>query len=347
MRSTIYFCFVLFFFSCENTNHSAAPELAFYHWKNKINLSSSESEYLEDLSIQKLYLRFFDVDWDATQKEPVPISIVQFSSPNKIPSKIVPTVFITNRTFLKIKNNDILNFAEKLLLKIKRIQKQIPQTQISEIQIDCDWTQKSKKNYFHFLDLLKKKLKKENKQLSVTIRLHQFKYPNQTGIPPADRGALMCYNVGELQIWETENSILDQKTTASYLRSNMNYSLPLDLALPVFHWGVLFRDGEMIKLINQLEASELNDQKFYSFKNKNRYTVQHSTYLHGHYLYPGDQLRLESVSPKVLKTVSQQLKNALPSPSKTLIFYHLDSLTVANYSVNEIKEIQRIFGEVN
>ena len=347
MRSTIYFCFLGFLFGCGNTTESPAPELAFYHWKNEVNLSLSETEYLQDLSVQKLYLRFFDVDWDPVRKEPIPISVVQFSSPNEIPSKIVPTVFITNHTFLKIKNNDIFNFAEKLLWKIDRIQKQIPIAEISEVQIDCDWTQKSKKNYFYFLDILKKKLKEKNKHLSVTIRLHQFKYPEQTGIPPADRGALMCYNVGELQSWDTENSILDAQITTSYLKTDLNYSLPLDLALPVFHWGVLFRDGEMIKLINQLEAIELADQNFYSSENKNRYTVQRSTYLHGHYLYPGDQIRLESVSTKVLKTVSQQLKQALPFPSKTLIFYHLDSLTLANYSISEIKEIQRTFGEVN
>jgi len=347
LRSTIYFCFLGFLFSCGNTADSSAPTLAFYHWKNEVNLSLSETEYLQDLSVQKLYLRFFDVDWDVVRKEPVPISVVNLSSPNEIPSKIVPTVFITNRTFLKIKNNDLLNFAEKLLLKIQHIQKKIPYSQISEIQIDCDWTQKSKKNYFDFLDILKRKLKKENRQLSVTIRLHQLKFPDQTGIPPSDRGVLMCYNVGELQIWNTENSILDAQITANYLKADMHYSLPLDLALPVFHWGVLFRDGEMIKLINQLEAIELRDQKFYSNEKKNRYTVNHSTYLHGHYLYPGDQIRLESVSPKTLNTVSQQLKNALPFPSKTLIFYHLDSLTIANYSVSEIKEIQRTFGEVN
>ena len=346
MRLSIYLLFIVFLFSCEKSAESTGPEIAFYHWKNEINLTAAESSYLQDLKVQKLYLRFFDVDWDVDRQEPVPVSEINISSSN-LPSTIVPTIFITNRTFLKIKKNDILSFVENLFLKIEKIQKEIPETYISEIQIDCDWSQKSKENYFYFLDTLKNKLKREGKNLSVTIRLHQLKYPEKTGIPPSDRGALMCYNVGDLQKWETNNSILDDKITSTYLKNNMQYPLPLDIALPVFQWGVLFRDGEMIKLISQLNPSELADQNFYNKKNTNRYIVQRSTYLHGHYLYPGDQIRLESVSPHILKIVSKQLKYARPSSNQTLIFYHLDSLTVAKYPVAEIKKIQRIFGDIN
>ena len=342
----LFISLILSFLSCEKKSNSTAPDIAFYHWKNEINLTPTESHYLQDLQVRKLYLRFFDVDWDVSQQAPIPISEINIFS-NNLPSTIIPTVFITNRTFLKIEKNKISDFVENLFLKIEKIQKKIPDSQISEIQIDCDWSQKSKENYFYFLNVLKNKLKNDDKKLSVTIRLHQLKYPEKTGIPPSDRGVLMCYNVGDLQKWDTKNSILDDKITSTYLKNNMQYALPLDIALPVFQWGILFRDGEMIKLINQLNSSELTDQKFYTKKSKNRYTVQESTYLHGHYLYPDDQIRLESVSSRTLEIVSQQLKYALPSQDQTLIFYHLDSLTVANYPVSEIKKIQRIFGDVN
>lgn len=346
LRLSVYLFFIVSLFSCKKSADSTAPEIAFYHWKNEINLTTAESSYLQDLKAQKLYLRFFDVDWDVDRQAPVPVSEINISSSN-LPSIIIPTIFITNRTFLKIKKNDISTLVGNLFLKIKQIQKGIPESPISEIQIDCDWSQNSKENYFYFLSILKNKLKKEKKSLSVTIRLHQLKFPQKTGIPPSDRGALMCYNVGDLQKWETPNSILDDKIISTYLKNNMKYPLPLDIALPVFQWGVLFRDGEMIKLINQLNSFELADQKRYHKKDINRYTVLESTYLHGHYLYPGDQIRLESVSPHTLEIVSQQLNHALPSSNQTLIFYHLDSLTVANYPVTEIKKIQRIFGDVN
>ncbi len=347
MRLTIFFVLLISFFSCGDSSPYATPEIAFYHWKNEINLTTPETDYLQNLAVKKLYLRFFDVDWDTEHQEPIPLSVITIRTSQNLPSFIIPTVFITNRTFLKIKDTDIVNLTEKVLSKINAIHKELPGVQIPEVQIDCDWSGKSQENYFHFLTVLQKKLKKEKKKLSVTIRLHQLKYPEKTGIPPADRGALMCYNVGDLQKWDTQNSILDDKITSTYLKNNMDYALPLDIALPIFRWGVLFRDGEMIKLLNQLDTSNLSDQKFYTQAAKNRYTVQQSTYLNGHYLYPGDQIRLESISSSTLKIVSQQLKLALSSKKRNLIFYHLDSLTITNYPVSEIKEIQRIFGEVN
>ncbi len=346
MRLNFFFIFIISFGGCKKSSDFVTPEISFYHWKNEINLSTNEINYLQDLAVKRLYLRFFDVDWDTERQEPIPISIINISSSTNLPSTIIPTVFITNRTFLKIKNSDILNFADKILLKISNIQEGLPNVQIPEIQIDCDWSGKSRENYFHFLAVLKKKLHKENKILSVTIRLHQLKYPDKTGIPPADRGTLMCYNVEDLQKWDTENSILNDKTTSAYLKNDMTYGLSLDFALPVFRWGVLFRDGKMIKLLNQLENSELSDQNFYTTENNNRYTVRQSTYLHGHYLYPNDKIRLESVSSATLKTVTKQLKYALPSNQRSLILYHLDSLIQVNYPASEIKEIQRIFGEV-
>lgn len=347
MRLALYFILLISFFSCSDSSHYATPEIAFYHWKNKINITTLETDYLQNLAVKKLYLRFFDVDWDTKHQEPIPLSIITIPRSQNLPSIVIPTVFITNHTFLKIKKTEIENFTEKVLSKINAIHKELPGVKISEVQIDCDWSGKSRENYFYFLDILKKKLKKEKKKLSVTIRLHQLKYPEKTGIPPADRGALMCYNVGDLQKWDTQNSILDKKITSTYLKTNMDYALPLDIALPVFRWGVLFRDGEMIKLLNQLDASNLSDQNFYTQTSKNRYTIRESTYLNGHYVYPGDQIRLESGSSSTLKIVSEQLKSALPSQKRNLIFYHLDSLTVVNYPVSEIKEIQRIFGEVN
>ncbi len=345
MRLGFYFILLLSFLGCRKSSDSTAPELAFYHWKNEVNLSSAETDYLKNSGAEKLYLRFFDVDWDPERREPIPISIINISASDNLPATVIPAIFITNRTFLKIKSNDIVNFTNNLLLKIKKIQNGLPNIQIPEIQIDCDWSEKSRENYFHFLEILKNKLQKENRELSVTIRLHQLKYPDKTGVPPADRGVLMCYNVGDLQNWDTENSILDEQITSTYLKNNMTYPLSLDLALPVFRWGVLFRDGKMIKLLNQLDTSELSDPFFFTKKSEHRYTLKQSTYLRGHYLYPGDQIRLESVTSATLKTVSRQLKYALPADRRQLIFYHLDSLTVVNFPVSEIKEIQRIFGE--
>ncbi len=61
-----------------------------------------------------------------------------------------------------------------------------------EIQIDCDWTERTRNAYFQLLTALKREPFLQGKILSATIRLHQVKYVQRSGIPPADRGRV-CF----------------------------------------------------------------------------------------------------------------------------------------------------------
>ncbi len=53
----------LFFalFSCSSNNDTR--EINFYHWKTELKLDKSKKEYLENIGLKKLYVRFFDVKW--------------------------------------------------------------------------------------------------------------------------------------------------------------------------------------------------------------------------------------------------------------------------------------------
>ena len=61
-----------------------------------------------------------------------------------------------------------------------------------EIQIDCDWTKSTKDKYFYLLKKIKELSKKE---ISCTLRLYPYKYPEIMGVPPVDKAMLMCYNL--------------------------------------------------------------------------------------------------------------------------------------------------------
>ncbi|WP_449399704.1 hypothetical protein [Chryseobacterium wanjuense] len=54
----------------------------------------------------------------------------------------------------------------------------------NEIQIDCDWTAGIRDDYFKFLKELKKV---SGKEITCTLRLHQVKDKNLTGIPPVEK----------------------------------------------------------------------------------------------------------------------------------------------------------------
>jgi len=331
---------------CHSKPPSSKISINFYHWKNQLNSSSAEDVFLKSLDSKKLYLRYFDVDWDFNQKKAIPLSVLTKKNIPVTITEIVPTIFITNRTFLHLPLEKTDQLVENILQKINSINNSFTDLTIAEIQLDCDWTPKTKTAYFSLLKEVHAQIQKNSWQLSVTIRLHQLKFPKRTGVPPADRGVLMCYNVDDVQKWDTDNSILDSKVTSTYLSNHPDYPLPLNVALPAFKWGVLFRNGEMIKLINGLQEQEINDSDTYQQIANNRYKILQPTYLHGHYLYADDQLRLEKITISQMEAVASQLATTLPTTkNRELIFYHLDTMILNQYKMEDFNKIARIFDQ--
>lgn len=310
---------------------------AFYHWKNNLDLSTAELQYLDQLKTQKLYLRFFDVDWQKGQA--VPLAILKAKTTLADSLKIIPTVFITNRTMLHISDTELTVLGDKIFKKINLLSTPYGRQQIEEVQFDCDWSASSKENYFQLLAYLKSKFAQQNWQISATIRLHQIKYFQQTGVPDVDRGVLMFYNMDDINQEETKNSIIDIAVAKQYLQNFDTYPLRLDLALPIFKWGLIFQEGKLVKIINNLDHQSLQDSSHYIKTAENRFELLKSTYLKGHYLYQKDVIKLEQVSVKQLQDAADLLSKQIRNKELNLIFYHLDSLQIADYPYEVLEDI--------
>jgi hypothetical protein len=307
-RRPFLYLFLLLSLGCNTTNDSQAI-LAFYHWQTHVDLNDTERHMLEQSTARRMYIKFFDVDWDAHNNEAIPIAVAKLPSTWSYTQEVVPTIFITNRVFQQLPIQETDPLGQKIIEKIKTLANQSDITHLKEIQIDCDWSAGTREPFFRFLSLIRKELKKDDIQLSATIRLHQIRYPDNTGIPPVDRGMLMYYNMGEVRQWEENNSILNNETALPYLSQLNEYPLPLDLALPLFQWGVLFREGEMIRLINQLDESQLTDRsRFYPIAD-DRYEVIDNTFLDGTFLYKEDLIRLEKGRAKRTREGSRSTSN--------------------------------------
>ncbi len=346
LKNVLYYAVLIAFstslISCRKTiNQTVTP--AFYHWQTELHLTSFEKAYLDSVKAEKLYVKFFDVDWDESRQIPVPLAALQ-ANPASIPNiEIIPTIFVTNRTLKNLEEPKIELLSSQIFQKIQDIQQQYYFKKFREIQIDCDWTKSTQSQYFQLLQHLKKETTPKNIQLSSTIRLHQVRYFEQTGIPPVDRGMLMCYNVGDLEAWETTNSILIPEEAIPYFSRLQQYPLPLDLALAVFSWGVIFRESRMIKLINNLQEKDLQDSSRFEKTRDNRYQVLKSTYLKGYYLYKGDMIRLEEIPLESLEKTVKHLKEEWPNNPFTLSFYHLDTTTIKRYSHEALEKICKTF----
>ena len=326
----IFLILIISSLGCKKTERTTTP--AFYHWQTKMELTSFENEFLDSLQVTTLYVKFFDVDWDFNLNAAFPQAVVQFDS-YKGNYQIIPTIFITNRTLLQIDPTKLSDLAKQIVQKIETL----AVSEIHEIQIDCDWSQKTKTAYFRLLDLIR--AQKKDIQLSATIRLHQIKYANKTGIPPIDKGMLMFYNMGAVDSWETKNSILDLELAQQYLYNFEKYNTPLDIALPLFSWAVLFREGEMIRLITNANEELTKDTSRFQKVDATHFEVKKSTYLDGHYLYRGDQLRIENVNHQDLKACGELLKAHLKNEQLTVSFYHLDSTILNTFSYDFLEEV--------
>lgn len=335
-------CICAFGLGCKHNSPPRTVAPAFYHWKTELRLTAETRSYLDSVGAKKLYIKFFDVDWDMATAQPVPLTTLEMDTSQLAGLEIVPVIFITNRTLLNLPMPEIDSLTSRILKKINSIALH----PIAEVQFDCDWTAQTQAKFFALLTSFKHQLANKPPLLSATIRLHQLKYPEKTGVPPVDRGMLMCYNMGELETWETKNSILDLQISQTYLpsQSQYEYALPLDIALPIFRWGVLFRDGQMIKLLNDLSEKDLRDSNRFKKIGGNRFKVLKSTYLQAHYLYSGDQIRLEAVEQKTLTEVAALLSSKLQlEPALTVAFYHLDTSNIEVFPKKKIDTVLRHF----
>ena len=322
---------------------SPPAKRAFYYWKTNWSASPEILAQLKETGISQLYMRFFDVEWDGVGEQTRPVSPIEIGSslPNGI--EIIPVVYITNEVFLKTPYQDVEALSEKIWRKVSQMAalKNIVPTQL---QIDCDWTDSSRTRYFHFIDLLAQKLKKEKVVLSTTIRLHQIKYYDRTGIPPANRGMLMFYNFGKIEAAGARSSIFNEMDAKRYTPYIASYPFPLDIVLPIFSWVVHSRDGKVISLLDKITAEEL--EKFDGFAKTAplRYTAQRSFFYHGRYFMKDDLLLVEETSPEVTQQAADlAIKGAgWKKNFKTIAFFDLDERNLKHY---ENSKIQKIFNQ--
>jgi hypothetical protein len=297
------------------------PEISFFYWKSTFNVKDVSSRWLDSIPVNKLYIRFFDIDVDVNLG-PVPVAPLT-GLPEKLPYSLTPVIFITNETFLKVKEEkELIDLADKLVGKL--LQMSHPH-KVKEWLIDCDWSPKTRIAFFNFCRILNEKTRYNQIELMATIRLDQYKNFESTGVPPVKSGLLMAYNMGALANWETSNSILNEKDATVYLENPKRYPLPLKLGLPFYQWGVVFRDSIFTGLINGLDTSDLTDAIRFKKTGENTFEVFENTFLQGFYLYEKDKIRIEKVGKNEILSIIHLLKKwKTVNDNKEIVFFHLD-----------------------
>ena len=235
---------------CNERKREMLPEgNAVYYWRTDLRLDSTERAFLKQYHINKVYCRYFDVVMSNDSiAEPKPNATITFSDTLPDSIEIIPTIYITEDCM----HQKHEGLAEKIVRRIQQMNETNDIKNVREIQIDCDYTSKSRKNYYAFLEDIShfSSLISNFSTLSTTIRLHQLSME----APPVDYGALMIYNTGDPNKWQERNPILDYRDVYPYLKRLDKYPLPLAAAYPVFQW---VRDIQGVRVEHTVEAEEI------------------------------------------------------------------------------------------
>ncbi len=315
-----------------------SPERSFYYWKTTFTLSAPERKCIALHRVTKLYIRFFDVDWDQATGQIVPVGRIFFRDSVPTDVTVIPTVYLVNKTLQKITSKEIYGLSKRILGLVNSIS-ETNHFLYSEIQLDCDWTETTRDKYFAMINILRTELKKSHKTLSATIRLHQVKYAKITGIPPVERGMLMYYNIGKIDAGFGRNSVFNATDAAKYTDYIADYPLPLDVALPSFSWGIHIRNKKVIELLNNMGLKDFKNNDNFTSTDPVNFRANYSFFFRGFYFKKNDCVKVEEISPQLCKEAARQVNEKMVKKPVIVAIFHLDSTIISHYEERDFEEV--------
>jgi hypothetical protein len=301
---------------------------AFYYWRTTFALSAAEQRALAATRTATLYVRAFDVVWNATERRAELVGrLTGYQPPPGV--TVIPVVFLRQEVFTQLPSTQPL--AAQVGAEALRL---VPGAR--EVQLDCDWTDRSRDRFFAFLREVRAATKLS---LSATIRLHQVKYRERTGVPPVERGMLMYYNMGAFSAESGKRAIFDGEAAARYLARIADYPLPLDLALPIWSWTVHARDGVVVDLLQSTDPDELPALDFLRATSPDTFSVTRTAILHGAVLREGDVLKVERMTPAETLGAARQVAPHLRAGARTIALFDLSERNLTRYGTDQLEDI--------
>jgi hypothetical protein len=314
-----------------------APRRAFYYWRTTLHLSAVEARALGDLGIDRLYLRVFDVDWDERAGAAALLGPLPAGEALPAAIEVTPVVYVRARVLRHLAGapdlaGDLWRAVGGQMARLGRWR---------ELQIDCDWAAGDRAAYFALLAALGARAGPAGVALSATIRLHQVKYRERTGVPPVARGVLMFYNMGPLDTDPETHAIFDPARAAAYLARVGDYPLPLDVALPIWSWVVHVRGDHVAGLLQDTDPDELSGKPWLRANGRGRFEVSESSFLHGVLLRQGDYLDVEETTPADLVQAAALIAPRLAGgrDRRTIALFHLSERNLARHETPHLARV--------
>lgn len=334
--------------SCTKTPSASSPLHdecnSIYYWKTVFHLDSADRAFIHRHHIRRVYLRMFDVikNYEASGLDnlTVPNATVRVGDDDyglirdsMTAIEFIPVVYITLDALKAMKRHEGV-MASNIVERVKNMCQYNELPNVSELQLDCDWTASTEASFFNLCDSVKQLISKLQLpwRLSSTIRLHQL----ARKAPPVDNGMLMVYNTGSFDNPDTRNSIIDADDVRPYLKYLSAYPLHLDIAYPTYSWQLLFRKRRFIGLINGVNTA---DSTHFTCSDDNSYQALLDFPHNDKVICAGDIVREERSSCNDIISVKEMIERHMSSRKHSNILYHLDLDNLSKYSCDEIDNI--------
>jgi hypothetical protein len=115
----------------------------------------------------------------------------------------------------------------------------------------------------------------------------------------------------------------------------------LDLAMPVFSWGVLFNAQEkFLGFANSIQLKEIQkDTNFIKTDRSNVFVVKHQNYAWSTFFEQGTLVRVEESNLEHELEIVDYLKNHLQQADATLTLFHYDRLNKEHENKNALLQL--------
>jgi hypothetical protein len=338
----LLFCFLPGLLSAQ-----AKQAPAFYYSKPKLVFKETEMQLAVEQGVKKLYLRYFNLDWSAGYQQAVPMDVLTIGWNLQYDlDEVVPCIGISNAALSKSTGLALDSLAARVDRKIVQITDELQQghfgsyyyripnnltweekndlidslkrnwvaNHLREVQIDCAWTPETKDAYFRFLRLLA--ARHPEWQITCTLSLQQYQNRKKMGIPPVKSVALLCFNAQK----GPDFGLPAAAGLDAYLKGK-KYPLSVNPVLPIFNWGVWYRDENFMGVLRELGQFE----KVLKQQDDTHLVVQANWNNGSIFLQKGDVIHTETPDEENLKQVLLVLRNRLGSRMGQVLYFDWDS----------------------
>jgi len=295
-----------------------------FFWQTIYQPDERQTRFIRDNSISKVYLRIFDIKSSSVEGGYEQVAPIIFKCAVWSNIEMIPCVFFTHNVFDVERSRE---FCQNIVSSIEsRISNHVAKWPKS-ILIDYDWTPRTAKTYFQFLNYLNDHCKGKYGTIA-TIRLHQVKYRKLCGIPPSPEGLLMVYNVKSPTTDEPTESIFSKALVLNYLKDLKNYPLPLGIALPAFSQTIHLQKNCVLDVMFDFSPDDYRG--YLKRSSATSYSVTKKFIHNDNMFLPGDIIRIDKPRIHEIRQVARTIGSSLSLSNRIVSYFELNS-AIYNY----------------